>query len=160
MRTTPSRRRRGGFTLIEVLLVLVILVTIGSLAVGVYLPIREQADISAAKVQISAFKGPIGTYQLNVGSLPQQLEDLHTPPSDSQKWHGPYFEAIPDDPWGTPYQYETYEDENGHAAYQITSAGPLGTFGDDDDISNLDQENSRGSPTTIAAGPLRGVASR
>ncbi len=139
---STDRRQRGGFTLIEVLLVLVILVIIGSLAVGIYLPFKEQADRDAAQFQVDAFDTPLGLYKLNLDYFPttnQGLEALRLRPSDLQnptKWKGPYFQEIPMDPWGNPYQYECFTDENQREDYRIWSCGPNGASGDEDDITS------------------------
>ena len=80
-----NRRRKGGFTLIEVLLVLVILVVLASLAVVAYGPIQRRANINAAKSQIGLFGTPLQTYQMTVGHFPttaQGLDALRNPPAD------------------------------------------------------------------------------
>ena len=76
MLNSRSRRRQGGFTLIEVLLVLVILVVLASLAVVAYGPIQRRANINAAKSQIGLLKTPLQTYQLSIGSYPTTAQGL------------------------------------------------------------------------------------
>ena len=107
-----DRRREGGFTLIEVLLVLVILVVLGSLAVVAYGPIQAKMKLNAAKSQIGLFETPLEAYQLDIGMYPNSAEGLEAliapPPSvPPTKWSGPYLKAamIPADPWGNYYQY-------------------------------------------------------
>lgn len=112
MKSSCDRRRKGGFTLIEVLLVLVILVVLASLAVVAYGPIQRRANVNAAKVQVDLFATALDSYQLAVGSYPSTvagLQALRRPPADLQspdKWDGPYLSKdIPLDPWGKAYQY-------------------------------------------------------
>ena len=112
MKSSCDRRCKGGFTLIEVLLVLVILVVLASLAVVAYGPIQRRANVNAAKVQVDLFATALDSYQLAVGSYPSTaagLQALRTPPADLQsadKWDGPYLaKDIPLDPWGKTYQY-------------------------------------------------------
>ena len=131
-----SRRRRrkaAGFTLIEVLLVLVILVILGSLVGVSIFGAQNQALVNAAKTQVKGIEGSIKLYKLNMNRPPETLDGLLAKPSDDKnnKWQGPYLEgdALPLDPWDNEYQYEV----NG-ADYKIWSMGPDGASGTDDDI--------------------------
>jgi general secretion pathway protein G len=133
--------RRRGFTLIEVLLVLVILVVMGSMAVLAYGPIQRRANINAARTQIGLFKTPLQTYQLNVGSLPttaQGLDALRRPPADlpnPAKWDATLDSEVPLDPWGSPYHYACPGPHNPDS-YDVWSSGPDGIDGTADDIGN------------------------
>lgn len=128
------RTRRRGFTLIEVLLVLVILVILGSLATVSYFGAQQQALENQAKVQAGNLDGAVKLYQLNMNRPPAELEALITQPSDDQnnRWKGPYWEdaTIPLDPWDNEYQYEVTG-----ASYKIWSMGPDGASGTEDDIA-------------------------
>jgi general secretion pathway protein G len=127
--TRPANRRRG-FTLVEVLLVLVILMIMASLTLLAIGPMQRKAYINSAKTQIGLFKTPLSAYQLDVGSLPASLEALRRPPADlpnPAKWAGPYLESeVPLDPWGHPYQYACPGQHNPDS-YDIWSLGPDGT---------------------------------
>jgi general secretion pathway protein G len=135
-----GNRRRGGFTLMEVLLVLAILVILGSM-VGFFIAgMQRGAYEDLARSQISSFEGLLDAYRLHVGSYPtstQGLQALWQPPADLKnpaKWRGPYAtKEIPADPWGNPYQYELMNADQ----YHIWSWGPDGANGTDDDVSNL-----------------------
>ena len=139
-RPTRRRSRRRGFTLMEVLLVLVILVILGSMA-GIFIRgARNRAMIDAARTQIGMFEGAIDMYELHMLSFPSSsegLQSLRQPPSsggDSTRWSGPYLEKeVPPDPWGNPYQYQLVDTES----YKIWSYGPDGVDQTEDDISNL-----------------------
>jgi len=144
MKSIGSRRcrRRGGFTLIEVLLVLVILVILVSLVVGTYSSAQRQAQVNAAKSQIGLFKTPLNMYRLNMNVYPtteQGLEALRTPPANLPnplKWQGPYLDQpIPLDPWDGQYYYASPGRMNPDT-YDVWSAGPDGQSGTDDDIGN------------------------
>jgi general secretion pathway protein G len=144
-----GRRTRGvrsGFTLLEVLLVLVILVTLAGLAVGTYDGIRRGANIKAARAQIGLFESQLALYQMAVTDYPstdQGLEALRNPPSDllnPDSWEGPYLDKpVPLDPWGKPYQYQR-DGKNNPNKYDLWSFGPDGTDGTADDIGNWTQE--------------------
>lgn len=145
-RHSRRRIRRQGFTLVEVLLVLVILVVIASLAVTAYGPVRKQANVKAARAQIGVFESALGLFQVNIGDYPstdQGLDSLREAPSDlndPDAWAGPYLQkAVPNDPWGQPYQYE-YPGTHDENMPDIWSMGPDMTDGTDDDVGNWVEE--------------------
>jgi general secretion pathway protein G len=137
-RTRVRRRHaRQGFTLMEVLLVLAILVILGTLVVANFSGIFAASKVKAAKAQLSAFEGQIDIYQLDVGSYPttqQGLAALRVAPPDlpdPTKWLGPYARKdIPPDPWSNQYYYEQLSPTQ----YRVYSAGPDGTTNTADDI--------------------------
>ncbi len=140
MHRQPASRRvpRAAFTLIEVLLVLVILVIMGSLAVGMFGNTQKKAKIDAAKSQIGIIDTQIPLYELHVGSMPPDLQSLRTPPGDAvaaQKWAGPYLDKDPIDPWENQYQF-VYPGTQHPEKYDIWSMGPDGQNGTEDDIYN------------------------
>jgi general secretion pathway protein G len=138
------RRRRGGFTLIEVMLVLMILVIIASMAVVAIRPMRRKARIQASRTQIKVFETPLEAYEMDLGEFPstsQGLEALLSPPSDlsnQDKWFGPYLKGntVPKDPWGNLYQYEYPGKQNQQDMPDIWSFGPDKRDGTDDDVGN------------------------
>ena len=141
-----SRRRRRGFTLVEVLLVLVILVILGSFVVANYGNIQRKANVNAAKTQIQAFEGPLGMYRLDNGDYPQTAQGLsalwETPGdlADPDSWDGPYLgKRVPLDPWKHDYQYE-YPGQNDPNTPDIWSLGQDGADGTDDDVVSWDKE--------------------
>jgi len=140
------RSKEKGFTLVEVLLVLVILVVIASLAVTAYGPVRKQANVKAARAQIGVFESALGLFQVNIGDYPQTdqgLEALREAPSDLNNpddWAGPYLQKpVPNDPWGQPYQYE-YPGTHDEHMPDIWSMGPDMQDGTDDDVGNWVEE--------------------
>ena len=135
-------RRQAGFTLIEVLLVLVILVVLGTIAASSIFGAQDQANINAAKTQISLFATNVERYKLDCSTWPESLDDLIKKPSDSgvsDRWAGPYLNKskVPADPWGNEYQYSPDGKKNS-AGVDIWSSGPDGQDGSDDDIGNWD----------------------
>ena len=142
-----DRFKRDGLTLIEVLLVLVILVILGSLVGLTVNRAQKQALRDAARAQILAFDSPLELYHQNIRSYPtssQGLQAMVVAPADlknPERWNGSYLQGntIPLDPWDNEYQYELMDTEN----YRITSAGPDGQMGTDDDITKGNQAGSR-----------------
>jgi len=144
----PNRRRRG-FTLMEVLLVLVILAVLGSMAALSYNAISRRANKKAAESQIGLFETPIEMYQMAVGICPttaQGLDALRIAPADlpnPAKWDGPYLKKpVPLDPWDNPYQYVSPGVHN-LDSYDVWSFGPDGVNGTEDDIGNWSVEAGR-----------------
>lgn len=135
-----GRRAYVGFTLIEVLLVLIILVIIGSLAANVFTGTQDRASVNAAKAQIPLVASAIDRYRLDMNQLPNKLEDLWTKPSDGdqgEKWAGKYLEPLRPDPWDSPYQYLSKGKKN-RDKHDFWSSGPDRKSGTDDDVGNWD----------------------
>jgi general secretion pathway protein G len=80
-------------------------------------------------------KSLIDSYKVDNGFYPKSFQDLLQEPSGATNWHGPYLEKIPVDPWGHKYIYENPGKHN-PSSYDLSSAGPDGTAGTDDDIGN------------------------
>ncbi len=141
MQTHTTRRRRpAGFTLIEVLLVLVILVVIGSIAASSFMGAQDRANIDAAKAQVGMFVSAIDLYRFNVKHYPEDLKDLLEKPSDktmADRWAGPYLtkSKLPIDPWDNEYKYSA-DGKHNSGKYDVWSMGPDGDDQNDDDIGN------------------------
>lgn len=137
MKKRNSDERRG-FTLMEVLLVLAILVVLASLSTIFISRMQRQAYISAAQAEIGNLTSALELYQIDVLSYPdtnQGLQSLRTAPADlpnPARWKGPYLKNdIQTDPWGSAYTYQLTTPET----FVISSPGPDRTPGTDDDIT-------------------------
>lgn len=110
MNSTPrilrSRGRQGGFTLIEILIVVGIIALIGTIVAGRIFGNKDRADYKLAESQLQALAAKIDSYELDNGSLPGQLQDLVTQPGGSTSWLGPYVkENELKDPWNNAFEY-------------------------------------------------------
>jgi general secretion pathway protein G len=133
-----QRRRRGGFTLMEVLLVLVILVVLASMAVTVFSGTQAQAEKRAAAAQVGIFKSAVTMYKFDTKDFPDNLESLVTRPGDAKladRWAGPYIDKVPKDPWDNDYRFAAPGKHNPEG-FDIWSTGPDGSDGTEDDIGN------------------------
>jgi general secretion pathway protein G len=146
MTAKRSRRRADGFTLIEVLLVLVILVVLASFAVLQFTGVRRKANLDAAKVQVGLLDQAVENYNATVNYYPPSLDALRVCPAELQnanKWAGPYLKTdLPLDPWGNPYQYACPGTRNPDST-DVWSFGPDMQNGTDDDIGNWNMDASR-----------------
>jgi general secretion pathway protein G len=137
-----SRRRRSqqGFTLVEMLLVLVILATLAAIVIPKFAGRSQQAKITAAQSQISSIELALDAFEVDNGFYPKSgaLMELTEAPANSPNWKGPYLKkGVPLDPWGNPYTYE-YPGKHNNSGYDILSNGPDGRAGTEDDINNWD----------------------
>jgi general secretion pathway protein G len=131
------KRRERGFTLVEILVVVIILGLLVAL-VGPRLWGRVSgAKQKAAKAQIELFGTALDTFRLDVGRYPtaeEGLKALREKPSGAEAWQGPYLpKEIPVDPWNKPYVYKCPGD---HGDYDLLSYGLDGTEGGEGE--NLD----------------------
>ena len=136
-----NRRRRRGFTLLELLVVMFILVLLAGV-VTVYVTKRvEEAKHAKAVADVAALGTALDMFYLHNGAYPRQLEDLRTRPSgqDLPNWNGPYIrKPVPNDPWGRAYNYAVPGEYNPDS-YDLFSLGRDGREGgtkSDADVSN------------------------
>lgn len=127
------RLRRRGFTLLEIMLVLVIIAAIAGIAVVNIGSFQERGFRRTATAEISNIKTMLESYKLEVGTYPKELSHLYEQPSDladPTKWMKISKKPINPDPWGQPYEYTL----NG-ADFELRSAGPDGKSGTEDDVA-------------------------
>ena len=135
-----SRRNQSrGFTLVELLLVLVILALIGGLVLPNIIGNAEGAKVKAAGSQISRLSMAVESFYLDTGTTPDSLDDLVNESGGVEGWNGPYVKASSlKDPWGREYVYN-YPGE--HGDFDLYSLGADGQPGGEDknaDINSWD----------------------
>lgn len=140
-------KAKSGFTLIELMIVVVILAVLAAAVIPRLAGRTQQARVSTAKMDITGnISVALDLYELDNGRFPtseQGLSALMTRPSSSPvptNWNGPYLKRKPLDPWGNEYKYAcpgTHSND-----YDLYSLGPDGTDGTADDISNWEADSS------------------
>lgn len=127
-------RRKAGFTLIEILIVIMILGLLVSLVAPTMFSKVSSSQRQAAMAQMQMIATALDAYRLDMGEYPESLEDLRR--SDRRGWDGPYLpRALPLDPWDNPYQYQRPgEDGAPYALWSFGRDGRAGGEGEDADV--------------------------
>lgn len=132
---------RRGFTLLEMLVVILIIGLLTGIVAPRFLGQIARSETTAARAQIDAFDKALQAFRIDVGRYPSTSEGLQAlviAPPNEPRWRGPYLkDAIPSDPWGSPYKY-SYPSARGKD-YDVVSYArdhAAGGNGDDADIGN------------------------
>jgi general secretion pathway protein G len=141
-----ARLRRGsraavGFTLLELLVVIVIIGLLSGYVAPRYFAQVGKSEVQVAKAQIDAIEKALDQYRLDTRRLPtvdQGLESLVTKPANEPNWNGPYLKkTAPSDPWGRPYVYRVPGQKGEFDLFSYGRDGKPGGTGEDADIGNL-----------------------
>ncbi len=140
-RAPASRTAEAGFTLVELLVVLVILVLLASLVGPRVIGYLGTSRVKTAKVQIESLSSAIELYRIDNGRYPttdEGLKALVQAPAGGDGWKGPYLtkKDVPNDPWNRPYHYRS---PGQHGPFDIFSLGAdnqVGGTGENEDITS------------------------
>jgi general secretion pathway protein G len=135
------RSRTAGFTLLELLVVIVIIGLLAAYVGPKYFAQLGKSEVTVTRAQIEAFEKSLDTYRLDVGRYPTTEEGLNAlmaaPPTAAGKWNGPYLKkGVPADPWGHPYQYRAPGAKGEYEIVSLGKDGQPGGAGDAADISS------------------------
>jgi general secretion pathway protein G len=102
--------RQQGFTLIEIMVVVVILGVLAATIIPQFMNTTQDAKISAAKAHIAELESALERFHIHLDRLPNTEEGLKVlveapAGDDAKKWRGPYIKLLRPDPWNNPYQY-------------------------------------------------------
>ena len=136
----PKKSIQTGFTLLELLVVIVIIGLLAAYVGPKYFAQLSKSEVTIAKAQIEAFDKALDTYRLDAGRYPTSEEGLValiTKPANDASWNGPYLKKdIPLDPWGHAYLYRSPGTKGEIDIVSLGKDGQLGGTGEDADISN------------------------
>ena len=129
--------RSRGFTLIELMIVLVILGLIMGIVAPQAMKYLGKGKTQSAKIQIENLSAALDMYSLEVGKYPENIKDLVVQPSGARGWNGPYLKKgeVPKDPWDNDYQYKR-PGSNGHP-YDLSSFGADGANGGEGEDADI-----------------------
>jgi general secretion pathway protein G len=134
-RTLPT-----GFTLLELLVVIVILGLLAAYVAPRYFSQIGKSEAAVARAQIEAFEKALDQFRIDVGRYPTAEEGLNAlvaKPGEAPKWNGPYLKkAVPKDPWGRPYVYRVGGGKGDFELLSYGKDGAAGGSGEDADITN------------------------
>ena len=131
---------RKGFTLVELMLVIIIIGVLAAMIVPRMAGRSEEARSAVAEADILSISTALKLYELDNGAFPTTPEGLDTllnKPSSARRWKGPYLERMPIDPWDQPYRYRSPA-QHSRAGFDLYSIGRDGLEGTEDDIVNWD----------------------
>jgi general secretion pathway protein G len=146
MKKSRSARilRPEGFTLLELLVVIVIIGLLSGLVLPRYFDTVGKSKAKVAKAQLAALDRALEQYRLDVGSYPsvdQGLDALFTQPVNTPRWQGPYLKKpLPMDPWNHPYVYKLSSSRNELDIISYGADGQAGGDGEAKDIALSDKD--------------------
>jgi general secretion pathway protein G len=141
-RRQRRRRPQAGFTLIEIMVVMVIIGLLMALVGPNLIGRSEKAKVQAAAMQIERLGTVLDTYRLDTGRYPTSQEGLGAlvqKPSGVDRWDGPYLtKGVPKDPWDRPYVYRSPGDQGRpYDLYSLGADGAPGGQGNNRDVTSF-----------------------
>ena len=135
-----ANRSSRGFTLLELLVVMVIIGLLASYVGPKYFGQIGKSEIKTALAQIDSFGKALDQYRLDTGHYPATepgLNALVVRPANEPKWEGPYLtKSVPPDPWGRPYQYKSPGEHGDYDLISLGKDGQPGGVGEAADITS------------------------
>ena len=118
---SPRPSAQGGFSLIEIIVVVVLMGGIVAFAASRILGGGDRAKVNLARAQVQTLAEKVSQFEMDTGTLPNALSDLVNAPGGAAGWLGPYAKAADlNDPWNTPFEYRVPGDAG---PYDIVSYG-------------------------------------
>lgn len=141
-KATPKKRKRNGFTLVELMVVIFILGLLTTIVVINVLPSQDRAMVEKARADIATLGQALEMYRLDNLSYPVSsdgLQALTTAPGSlanaARYRKGGYIKKLPEDPWGRPYQYDNPGRRG--SGYDLYSLGSDGSPGGEEDAADI-----------------------
>jgi general secretion pathway protein G len=140
MRIHLNRRQSSGFTLVEIMVVVIVIGILAAFIVPQFRGVPQEAKVSAAKGNVAELESALERFYIHMDRHPTTEEGLkalvEAPPGDESKWRGPYIKMLRQDPWGHPYQY-VYPGVHHPTSFDVWSRGADGADGGDGDNADI-----------------------
>jgi general secretion pathway protein G len=141
MKIQSARNRSKGFTLFEIMVVVVIIGILAASIIPQFIGTTQDAKVNTAKAQVSELESAVERFYIHLDRYPTTEEGLKVlvdPPAgdDAQKWRGPYIKELRNDPWGNPFQYSCPGTHH-PTSYDIWSRGKAGVDGGEGENANI-----------------------
>lgn len=128
-----------GFTLIEIMVVVVILGILAATIIPQFIGTTHDAKVSTARSNISELESAIERFYIHMDRYPSSEEGLavlvQPPPGEEEKWRGPYVKMVRPDPWGQPFEYQSPGTHS--ATFDIWSRGADGLDGGEAEAADI-----------------------
>jgi general secretion pathway protein G len=109
MKRRSLQEQHGGFTLLEIMVVVIIIGVLAATIIPQFMGTTQDAKVSAAKSDVAQLESAMERFNLHMDRYPTMDEGLkvlvESPTGEDKKWRGPYIKLLRPDPWGNPYQY-------------------------------------------------------
>ena len=130
----------SGFTLIEIMIVVVIIGVLAATIIPQFIGTKHEARVSAAKGHIAALESALEHFNIHMDRYPTTEEGLkallEAPSGEEKKWRGPYIQLLRNDPWGNPYQYR-FPGPHRTSSYDLWSRGADGADGGEGESADI-----------------------
>lgn len=140
MKNPSLRKRSSGFTLIEIMVVVVILGILAATIIPQFMGTTQEAKIGTAKANVAELESALERFNIHMDRHPTSDEGLKVlvepPAGDDKKWRGPYIKMLRPDPWGNPYQYRNPGVRH-TASFDLWSKGADGADGGEGDGADI-----------------------
>lgn len=140
VRPPPRSRSSRGFTLLELLVVLVVLGLLAGIVAPKYFSQLGKSEVKVARAQLEGLAKALDLYRLDAGQYPnteQGLGALVARPGNAAKWGGPYLQkGVPLDPWGRDYVYVSPGEHGDFDLFSLGKDGQPGGDGEDADVTS------------------------
>lgn len=141
MKIQSAQRNSRGFTLVEIMVVVVILGILAATIIPQFMSTTKDAKVSAAKAQVAEMESALERFYVHMDRYPSAEEGLKVlvdPPAndDGKKWRGPYIKQLRSDPWSNPYQYANPGTHH-PTSFDVWSRGADGADGGERDNADI-----------------------